>query len=211
MGWGSYSASWGSSMEKYIINPKTKRGEATLEKILEAARCVFYEKGFHKGGIADIAKKAGVGHGTFYVYFDSKISVYRYLLVEYGKRIRAKSSEAIAGCTNRKEAERVGIRSFFEFVLEDQGIFSIIWESLYIDKALFDEFYTTFSESYVHRLQQAQLDGEVRDIDPKVLSYVLMGITNFVALNSLVLKQENNIDHLVDEIMKVLENGMFTK
>lgn len=61
------------------------------------------------------------------------------------------------------------------------------------------------------RLQQAQLDGEVRDIDPKVLSYVLMGITNFVALNSLVLKQENNIDHLVDEIMKVLENGMFVQ
>ena len=62
----------------------------------------------------------------------------------------------------------------------------------------------------MNRLKQAQLDGEVRDIDPKVLSYVLMGITNFVALNSLVLKQENNIDHLVDEIMKVLENGMFT-
>lgn len=198
-------------MENYIINPKTKRGEATLEKILEAAREVFYEKGFHKGGISDITKKAGVGHGTFYVYFDSKISVYRYLLVEYGKRIRAKSNEAISGCANRKEAERVGIRSFFEFVLADQGIFSIIWESLYIDKSLFDEFYTTFSKSYVHRLEQAQLDGEVRDIDPKVLSYVLMGITNFVALNSLVLKQENNIDHLVDEIMKVLENGMFVK
>lgn len=197
-------------MENYIIQPKTKRGENTLEKLLDAARDVFYEKGFHKGGIADIAKRAGVGHGTFYVYFDSKISVYRYLLVEYGKRIRAKSNEAISGCSNRKEAERLGIRSFFEFVLADQGIFSIVWESMYIDKTLFDEFYTTFSESYVARLKQAQLDGEVRDIDPKVLSYVLIGITNFVALNSLVLKQENNIDHLVDEIMKVLENGMFT-
>lgn len=198
-------------MENYIINPKTKRGEATLEKILGAAREVFYEKGFHKGGIADIAKKAGVGHGTFYVYFDSKISVYRYLLVEYGRRIRAKSNEVISGCTNRKEAERLGIKSFFEFVLKDQAIFSIIWESLYIDKSLFDEFYTTFSESYVRRLEQAQLDGDVRDIDPEVLSYVLMGITNFVALNSLVLKQKNNVDYLVDEIMKVLENGMFTK
>lgn len=197
-------------MEEYIIKPKTKRGEATLEKIIDAASAVFYEKGFHGGSIADITQRAGVGNGTFYIYFDSKLSVYRYLLVEYGKRIRAASNQAISGCTNRKEAERLGIRSFFEFVLKDQGIFNIIWESLYIDKSLFDDFYTTFSRSYVSRLKQAQADGEVRDIDPKVLSYVLMGITNFVALNSLVLKQENNVDHLVDEVMKVLENGIFT-
>ena len=197
-------------MEEYIIKPKTKRGEATLEKIIDAASAVFYEKGFHGGSIADITQRAGVGNGTFYIYFDSKLSVYRYLLVGYGKRIRAASNQAISGCSNRKEAERLGIRSFFEFVLKDQGIFNIIWESLYIDKSLFDDFYTTFSKSYVSRLKQAQADGEVRDIDPKVLSYVLMGITNFVALNSLVLKQENNVDHLVDEVMKVLENGIFT-
>jgi len=196
-------------MEEYIIKPKTKRGEATLEKIIEAASAIFYEKGFHGGSIADITQRAGVGNGTFYIYFDSKLSVYRYLLVEYGKRIRAASNQAIAGCTNRKEAERLGIKSFFEFVLEDQGILNIIWESLYIDKTLFDDFYTTFSKSYVSRLKQAQTDGEVCDIDPKVLSYVLMGITNFVALNSLVLKQENNVDYLVDEVMKVLEHGIF--
>ena len=82
-------------------------------------------------------------------------------------------------------------------------------ESLYIDKTLLDDFYTSFSKFYVSRLTQAQQAGEVRDIDPDVLSYVLMGITNFVALNSLVLKQEDNIDHLVDEVMKVLETGIF--
>lgn len=197
-------------MSEYMIKPKTKRGEATLEKLIDAAAVVFYEKGFHGGSISDITRRAGVGNGTFYIYFDSKLSVYRYLLVEYGKRIRAKSNQAISGCTTRKDAERLGIRSFFEFVLEDQGIFNIIWESLYIDKTLFDDFYTTFSKFYVSRLKKAQESGEVRDIDPQVLSYVLMGITNFVALNSLVLKQEKNIDFLVDEVMKVLEKGIFT-
>ena len=197
-------------MSEYMIKPKTKRGEATLEKLIDAAAAVFYEKGFHGGSISDITRRAGVGNGTFYIYFDSKLSVYRYLLVEYGKRIRAKSNQAISSCTTRKEAERLGIRSFFEFVLEDQGIFNIIWESLYIDKTLFDDFYTTFSKFYVSRLKKAQESGEVRDIDPQVLSYVLMGITNFVALNSLVLKQEKNIDFLVDEVMKVLEKGIFT-
>lgn len=197
-------------MSDYIIKPKTKRGEATLEKIIDAAAEVFYEKGFHGGSISDITHRAGVGNGTFYIYFDSKLSAYRYLLVEYGKRIRGSSTQAIAGCTNRKDAERAGIRSFFQFSVEDPKIFNIIWESLYIDKTLFDDFYTTFSKSYVSRLKQAQQAGEVRDIDPYVLSYALMGISNFVALNSLVLKQEQNIDYLVDEVMKLLDTGMFT-
>ena len=196
-------------MSEYLIKPKTKRGEATLDKIIQAAAEVFYEKGFHGGSISDITQRAGIGNGTFYIYFDSKLNVYRHLMVEYGKRIRAYSSHAIAGCTNRKEAERLGIRSFFEFVLDDQRIFNIIWESLYIDKSLFDDFYTTFSKSYVARLSQAQADGEITDMDVEVLSYVLMGITNFVALNSLVLKQEKNIDFLTDEVMKLLEKGMF--
>ena len=198
-------------MSEYIIQPKTKRGEATLEKIIDAAAAVFYEKGFHDGSIADITRRAGVGNGTFYIYFDSKLSVYRYLLVEYGRRVRARSTKAIAGCTSRREAERLGLRAFFEYALEDQAIFNIIWESLYIDKTLFYDFYATFSKAYVRGLKEAQAEGEVRDIDPAVLSYVLMGIANFVALNSLILKpeQEHNVDYLVDEVMKVLENGMF--
>jgi len=198
-------------MDNYVNAPKTKRGEATKERIIAAASEIFYEKGFHGGSISDITRRASVGAGTFYIYFDSKLSVYRHLLVEYGKRIRTHSSCAVVTCKSRKEAERAGIRRFFEFVLADQSIFNIIWESLYIDKSLFDEFYTTFSCAYTAQLKQAQLAGEVRDIDPRVLSYVLMGITNFVALNSLVLKQEKDIDHLVDEVMKVLEGGMFTE
>jgi len=197
-------------MTKYLNPPKTKRGEVTMERIIKAASEIFYEKGFHGGSISDITRRAGVGAGTFYIYFDSKLSIYRYLLTEYGKRIRARSGTAISKCKDRREAERLGIRSFFEYVMENQSIFNIIWESLYIDKTLFDEFYTTFSKSYVVQLREAQSKGEVRDIDPQVLSYVLIGITNFVALNSLVLKQETNLDHLVDEIMKVLDGGMFT-
>ena len=196
-------------MSDYMIKPKTKRGEATLEKLIDAAAALFYEKGFNGGSISDITQRAGVGNGTFYIYFDSKLSAYRYLLKEYGKRVRARSAKAVKGCTSRREAERLGIRSFFEFAVEDPAIFNIIWESLYIDKNLFYDFYATFSKAYVRGLEEAQAAGEVRDIDPAVLSYVLMGISNFVALNSLVLKQEHDIDYLVDEVMKVLEHGIF--
>ena len=198
-------------MSNNIEKPKTRRGEATQGKLIQAAAQLFNEKGYYETTIADITGRAGVGNGTFYIYFDSKLSLYKYLLQEYGKRIRANSSAAIEKAKNRREAEKQGIKRFFEFVLKEPEIFAIIWESLYIDKDLFDEFYTTFAKSYTNRLKKAQKEGEVRHIDPNVLSYVLMGITNFVALNSIVLKKQKNVEHIVDEIMEVLDKGMFEK
>lgn len=191
--------------------PKTKRGEATRDKLIRAASKVFYKKGYYGSTINDITRTAGVGSGTFYLHFDSKLALYRFLLTEYGKRIRVNSTAAIKGVKSRREAEELGIRSFFEFVIREPEIFSITWESLYIDKTLFYEFYQRFAESYVARLQAAQESGEVRDIDPNLLSYMLIGITNFVALNSIVLRQEEDVDSLLNEVMKLLDHGMFCK
>ncbi len=46
------------------------------EAILAAARDVFAEKGFHAAGIADIATRLDVGHGTIYRYFENKLDIF---------------------------------------------------------------------------------------------------------------------------------------
>ena len=49
-----------------------RRREALREQIVEAAFEVFSERGYHDAGIADIARRLGIGHGTFYRYFENK-------------------------------------------------------------------------------------------------------------------------------------------
>ena len=46
--------------------------EARRQQIIEAAYEVFAEQGYHATGIADIAARLDVGHGTFYRYFENK-------------------------------------------------------------------------------------------------------------------------------------------
>lgn len=46
------------------------------EAILAAAREIFAEKGFHSAGIADIATRLDVGHGTIYRYFKNKLDIF---------------------------------------------------------------------------------------------------------------------------------------
>ena len=55
--------------------------------ILEAAVDAFGAKGFHAVTVKDIAERAGIAHGTFYLYFKDKNDVYRELSLELQSRI----------------------------------------------------------------------------------------------------------------------------
>ena len=198
-------------MDELLKMPQTPKGMETLNNILSAAAQLIYEKGYYGANIADITKLAGVATGTFYVYFSSKISLYRYLLLQFGHQIRKEMSQKTANCQTRREAEREGLRAWLEYVRKHPYVYNIIWESLYVDRNLFKEYYETFSKAYSSGLSLAQENGEVKDIDLSVLSYMLMGISNFVGLKYCLLGDGSaNLDTVVDEAMRVLDGGMFT-
>ena len=195
--------------EKALVNqPKTVRGQETLNRICQAAEQVFYEKGYYETSINDITNLAKVSAGTFYIYFESKLMLYKYLLSQSGHRIRKHISLAVANCTTRRSAEREGLRAWLGFVAEHKYGFNITWESLFIDRSLFDEYYANFSAAYVGQLKKAREKGEVADIDPEVLSFALMGISNFIGLHWVVFKEERDLGHVVNEAMKIID-GIF--
>ena len=52
--------------------PRTSRGQRTRERLRDAARGVFAERGFAAARVEDVVAAAGVSHGTFYTYFENK-------------------------------------------------------------------------------------------------------------------------------------------
>ena len=48
------------------------RADVTRERLLKAARSLFVSRGYHLTRPQDIARHAGLGHGTFYLYFANK-------------------------------------------------------------------------------------------------------------------------------------------
>jgi len=197
-------------LESLVNEPKTRRGKATLDRILAAAEQVFYEKGYHGASINDITNLASIGAGTFYIYFDSKYNLYRYMLLQCSHRIRKNLSMATKDCKTRREIERVGMRSWLGFVRENQYMYHIIWESLYVDKQLFVDYYVNFAAAYIRGLDKAKAEGKCRKIDSEVLAFTLMGATNFVGLNWGLFKDEElDLDYVTDEFMKLLDGGMF--
>lgn len=199
-------------MDALVNKPKTKRGRETLNRILSAAAQVFYEKGYHSASINDITRLAGVASGTFYVYFDGKYNLYKFLLLQCSHMIRKNLSLAIEGCTTRREIERVGLKAWLEFVQKNRYMYHVIWESLYIDKQLFTDYYVNFCKSYVRGINKAKAAGEVRpEIDSEVLAYTLMGTSNFLGLNWGLFKDNpTDLDEVVDSFMRILDGGIFS-
>jgi AcrR family transcriptional regulator len=70
----------------------TDRGRRTRAVLLEAARAVFERDGYVDARVADIARTAGVAHGTFYTYFDSRREVFRAVMAD----VRDQIAEAIS-------------------------------------------------------------------------------------------------------------------
>ena len=77
--------------------PLTKRGEATRRRLLEAAEVVFADQGYHEASIVKITERAGIGLGTFYLYFDSKQSIFEALVIDTAQAIGGKPGSFSVG------------------------------------------------------------------------------------------------------------------
>ena len=63
--------------------------------MLAAARRTFMSTGVAKTGVGDVARAAGVAHGTFYVHFENKDAVVRELLAEFNAEFARRVADTV--------------------------------------------------------------------------------------------------------------------
>lgn len=195
---------------KLINQPKTERGEKTLQSIISAAENVFRDKGYNGATVKDIADEAGVSVGTIYIYFVDKKSIYDYLIQEYSYYIRSEISKRTKGLTDRKAIEREGLLVYLEIVRDKKHIYNIIWESLYIDPKKFNDYYMTFAQRYKEGLEMSIEKGDVRnDIDPEVVSWMLMGVSSFLGLRYVMFNEDEDLGKIADQAIEIIDRGLF--
>lgn len=194
---------------KGVNHPKTKLGLAKMHKIIEAAEELFTGVGFYQTSISDICKKANTAVGTFYIYFNTKTDIYRYLMEKYKRQIKDCLAVAIKNCKNRYEREREGIKCFVKYAVKNPNVYNIIWGSLAIDKSMFTDYYVSFAESYTRSLEHDK--SEVNLEDATTIAYTLMGTSNFLGLRAMFESMtDEEIDKMIDEtLMPSLKTGIF--
>jgi AcrR family transcriptional regulator len=163
--------------------PKTERGRRTLRRLLDAAAEEFGARGYHETAISNITQRAGVGLGTFYVYFKSKEEVFRALVADMGVRTRHALAESTREAPNRLEAERLGIQAYLDFVRSHKALYRVVMEAQFVAPEAYRDYYRTFSAAYRQQLAQAASRGEISEgQDDEVRVWALMGASTFLGL-----------------------------
>ncbi|RLE38594.1 TetR/AcrR family transcriptional regulator, partial [Candidatus Acetothermia bacterium] len=96
--------------------PRSRKGNHTQERLLQAAEQTFGELGYHDASVAEICRRAGVAHGTFYRYFAGKEEIFIRLIEGFGKRLRAQIDTAMEVAETPVDQLLVGYRSILGFI-----------------------------------------------------------------------------------------------
>lgn len=171
--------------------PLTKRGEATRRKLLETAEQVFADVGYHEASIVKITEGAGVALGTFYLYFDSKQTIFEAVVIDLNSRVRHSMSESMAKAQNRIDAERLGFEGFFRFTAAHPALYRVVREAEFVSPATLRIHYERIVEGYQACLRAAQAGGDVDEhLDAEVVAWALMGAGELIGMRYLLWERD---------------------
>lgn len=110
-----HQVQYSDAMTTGIPLSRAERKKQELRReIIETAFDCFAERGYHATGIADIAARLGVGHGTFYRYFANKRDIVDHVITDMVQTVVAalaadNAPEAVSSLAEyRAQTTRIG-------------------------------------------------------------------------------------------------------
>lgn len=188
--------------------PLTKKGLKTRQKLLETAEEVFGTKGYYEASIVDITQKANVAQGTFYNYFSSKYEIFEELIKQLSKDFRNQIRLEVAKAKTAKEAQMIGIRTFFTWVKIHRNLYNIVQQTVLVNEDLYRWYYERLAQGYVKGLREAMKEGEFKTLDPETVAYGLMGISQFIGMRWVHWENKDVPEEVFADAMKLIFEGL---
>ncbi|TNC41840.1 TetR/AcrR family transcriptional regulator [Mumia zhuanghuii] len=102
---------------------------ARRAQLLEAAREIFVDNGYHAAAMDDIAERAGVSKPVLYQHFPGKLELYLALLDSACDTVVDAVRDALASTEDNKARVQATIDVFYSYVASDQAAFRLVFES----------------------------------------------------------------------------------
>jgi AcrR family transcriptional regulator len=192
-----------------VEQAKSKRAaqaEATREHLLETARAVFSERGFHNTSVGAITSAADTAHGTFYLYFRNKedafAAVVQSVVLDMYDTMTFDRPEARGrDCLDR------ALRNLLKTYVKHAGIWRCLLEAVFISPAIetmWREMRAGFVTQMAKTIVTYQDKGTVRVIDPLIAANAIAAMFEWTATTSFVLRMPPVDDVDFDATVEVL-------
>lgn len=176
------------------------RSEVRARQILDCAKRVFAQRGFHAANISHICEAAGIGRGTLYLYFKNKRDVLAAILRATLDRVRAVMERQSTATFPLVPVEKVTravaiefsaqqLKALLEVVFEDDHTLRILLrEAVGLDvdfEKMLGEIDDTLIAIVERDIVGAQRAGYLRELDPRAVATMMVGGVEKLALAAL--------------------------
>jgi AcrR family transcriptional regulator len=96
-------------------------------QLLDHARTIFAEHGFHDTSMNDVAESAGVTKPVLYQHFPSKRHLYLELIDDVGRRLIDQVVDASTAAADPRTQTKAGLAAYFDFVSGHRPEFSLLF------------------------------------------------------------------------------------
>jgi AcrR family transcriptional regulator len=191
---------------------RKKDDQVTKEKILEIARQKFFQDGFVKTSIDEIAREYHISKKTIYKHFKSKDDLLTGVVKDFTGRVTNSIIEIMKSKKNSIEKlidvlnlMQNSIRQFSLRYIDDiQKHKPKLWN--YIEK-----FRKENLEKIVYQtIEEGKKEGLFSDVNPDIVFRIFYGAVRNVISPDFLITSPISRDEAIDETFEILLNGVLT-
>jgi AcrR family transcriptional regulator len=198
---------------KVIVLDPQKRERR--KQILDAAKYVFAEAGYHGASINAIIERAEIARGTFYLYFESKSAVFSSILDQAMADLRTRMHR-IEVDDPKAAPPQVQLRAMvvaaLEYVVQDRPLAMLLLSAGHTPDAEAAERLDMFFGEVRDLLRRAFETGQdiklLRKVQPELAAAAMLGMIRGVV--EMLVNQPDSppVESVVDELLLVALRGV---
>lgn len=194
-------------MGKWDSNKKQK-----LEALLNTGFELFQSQGINKTSIADIAEKAGVAKGTFYLYFKDKYDLRNRLIAHKSSQLFEMAYKALeaSDIDRNLEDDLIFIVDYIlDYLNDNKPLLTFMYKDLswgVFKKALTE---TTIDDedinfNYLYNLMVQNAKAEIHD--PEIMLFLIIELVGATAYSSIIYNDPIDLDKLKPHLYNTIRN-----
>jgi len=165
-----------------------RRKAESRQRLLAAARALFVERGYHETRPQDISRLAGVGQGTFYLYFTDKQACFQAFVEQTQEEIDALIVQRLAVCKTHEERVYGVLEVAMDFVQENPGVLKAAWAGHQLmarenpGEAASPSIVNQWAARWAEVILRGQKAGLIwEDYDPKIIGYAVLMVISTIS------------------------------
>lgn len=184
-------------------------------QIMNAAKHVFAEAGYHGASIHAIIERAQIARGTFYLYFESKATVFDAILDQAMTELRGRIRRIEVDDKSAPPPQvqlREQVVATLDFIVRDRPLATLLLSAGHTPDAeaaeRLDQFFGEVRDLLVRAMESGMELGLLRKVDKHLAAAAMLGMIRGVIEQLIRDPNTPAVDTVVNELLLVALRGV---